>query len=62
MIFGAILDAKTAEHASSMTAMQSASDNAKDIVSDLEKKLNRARQGQITTELTEIIGGANALE
>jgi len=49
MIFGAILDAKTAEHASSMTAMQSASKNADDVVSGLKTKLNRARQAQITT-------------
>jgi len=62
MIFGAILDAKTAEHASSMTAMQSASQNADDVVSGFKTKLNRARQAQITTEITEIIGGANALE
>ena len=62
MIFGAILDAKTAEDASSMTAMQSASKNADDVVSGLKTKLNRARQAQITTEITEIIGGANALE
>ena len=62
MIFDAILDAKTAEHASSMTAMQSASKNADDVVSGLKTKLNRARQAQITTEITEIIGGANALE
>lgn len=62
MIFGAILDAKTAEHASSMTALQSASQNADDVVSGLKTKLNRARQAQITTEITEIIGGANALE
>lgn len=59
MIFGAILDAKTAEHASSMTAMQSASQNADDVVSGLKTKLNRARQAQITTEITEIIGGAD---
>ena len=62
MIFGAILDAKTAEHASSTTAMQSTSQNADDVVSGLKTKLNRARQAQITTEITEIIGGANALE
>ncbi|APT19068.1 H(+)-transporting ATPase F(1) gamma subunit [Amylolactobacillus amylotrophicus DSM 20534] len=62
MIFGAILDAKTAEHASSMTAMDNATKNAKDVVSSLTTKLNRARQAQITTEITEIIGGAAALE
>ena len=61
-IYGAILDAKTAEHASSMTAMRSATDNANDLVDNLTTKLNRARQAQITTEITEIISGANALE
>ena len=61
-IYGAILDAKTAEHASSMTAMQSATDNANDLVSNLTTKLNRARQAQITTEITEIISCENALE
>ncbi|KRL63441.1 F0F1 ATP synthase subunit gamma [Lactobacillus psittaci] len=61
-IYGAILDAKTAEHASSMTAMQAASDNANDLVSTLTTQMNRARQAQITTELNEIIGGANALD
>ena len=45
-----------------MTAMQSASDNASDLVSRLTTQMNRARQAQITTELSEIIGGANALE
>ncbi|MCT7866913.1 MAG: F0F1 ATP synthase subunit gamma, partial [Lactobacillus iners] len=49
-------------HASSMTAMQSASKNAEDVVSRLTTKLNRARQAQITTQITEIVGGANALE
>ncbi|GGV15013.1 F0F1 ATP synthase subunit gamma [Lactobacillus acetotolerans] len=61
-IYGAILDAKTAEHASSMTAMQSATDNVDDLVSSLTTKLNRARQAQITTEITEIVSGANALK
>lgn len=62
LIYGAILDAKTAEHASSMTAMQSASDNADDLVSNLTIQMNRARQAQITTEITEIVSGANAVE
>jgi F-type H+-transporting ATPase subunit gamma len=61
-IYGAILDAKTAEHASSMTAMQSATDNVNDLVSNLTTKLNRARQAEITTEITEIVSGANALK
>lgn len=62
LIFGAIMDAKTAEHASSMTAMKSATDNANDMIHELSVKLNRARQAQITTEITEIVGGAAALE
>ncbi|WP_261806968.1 F0F1 ATP synthase subunit gamma [Lapidilactobacillus luobeiensis] len=62
LIFGAIMDAKTAEHASSMTAMKSATDNANDLIRDLSTQLNRARQAQITTEITEIVGGAAALE
>ncbi|MDF7682536.1 F0F1 ATP synthase subunit gamma [Lactobacillus sp. ESL0679] len=61
-IYGAILDAKTAEHASSMTAMQSATDNVNDLVSSLTTKLNRARQAEITTEITEIVSGAEALK
>ncbi|RMC40869.1 MULTISPECIES: F0F1 ATP synthase subunit gamma [unclassified Lactobacillus] len=61
-IYGAILDAKTAEHASSMTAMQSATDNVDELVSSLTTKLNRARQAEITTEITEIVSGANALK
>lgn len=62
VVFGSILDAKTAEHAASMTAMRTATDNADDLISSLSLKYNRARQEQITTEITEIIGGASALE
>lgn len=61
LIFGAILDAKTAEHASSSTAMKSASDNATDLIGQLELRYNRARQAAITTEITEITGGQEAL-
>lgn len=61
LIFGAILDAKTAEHASSSNAMKSASDNATDLIADLELRYNRARQAAITTEITEITGGQEAL-
>jgi F-type H+-transporting ATPase subunit gamma len=43
-----------------MLAMQSATDSAKDIISDLTLSLNRARQGAITQEITEIAAGANA--
>ncbi|MFD1393899.1 F0F1 ATP synthase subunit gamma [Lacticaseibacillus jixianensis] len=62
LIFGAIMDAKTAEHAASTTAMKSATDNANDLISRLSTTYNRARQSAITTEITEIVGGANALE
>jgi F-type H+-transporting ATPase subunit gamma len=61
LVYGAILDAKTSEHACSSTAMKSATDNAKDIISSLELQFNRARQSAITTEITEITGAQAAL-
>ena len=62
LIFGAIMDAKTAEHAASTTAMKSATDNANDLISRLSITYNRARQAAIRTEITEIVGGAAALD
>lgn len=62
LIYGAIVDAKTAEHAAGMTAMKTATDNAKNIIGDLTISYNRARQGAITQEITEIVAGASALE
>lgn len=62
LLYGAILDAKTAEHAASANAMQAATDNARDLISRLELKYNRARQAAITTEITEITGGMAALQ
>ena len=62
LVYGAILDAKTSEHASSTNAMRSASDNADDLIAALELQYNRARQAAITTEITEITGGQAALE
>ncbi len=62
MIYGAILDAKTAENAAGMTAMQTATDNAKNVINDLTIQYNRARQAAITNEITEIVAGASALE
>lgn len=62
LIYGAIVDAKTAEHAAGMTAMKTATDNAKTIIDDLTISYNRARQSAITQEITEIVGGAAALE
>ena len=62
LIFGALLDGKASEHAARMSAMRSATDNAEDIIGDLTLSYNRARQGAITQEITEIIGGVSALE
>lgn len=60
LIYGLVLDSKASEHASRMTAMKSATDNAKEVISELELLYNRARQAEITSEITDIIGGANA--
>ena len=60
-LYGIILDAKASEHASRMTAMKSATDNAEDLIKTLQLHYNRARQAAITIELTDIIGGANAV-
>lgn len=62
MIYGAIIYAKTAENAAGMTAMQTATDNAKKVINDLTIQYNRARQAAITQEITEIVAGASALE
>lgn len=58
MIYGSIIDAKTAEHAAGMAAMQAATDNAKNVINDLTIQYNRARQAAITQEITEIVAGA----
>lgn len=62
LIYGAVLDGKASEHASSMTAMQTATDNATELIDDLTLLFNRARQAAITQEITEIVGGVAALE
>lgn len=61
LLYGMILESKASEHASRMTAMKSATDNAKELIKDLQLHYNRARQDAITIELTDIIGGANAV-
>jgi F-type H+-transporting ATPase subunit gamma len=61
-IFQAFLDAAVSEQVARMTAMKSATDNANDMIKALGRLFNRSRQSQITTELTEIMGGAAALE
>lgn len=62
LIYGALLDAKASEHASRMTAMKSATDNAGELIDNLTLHYNRARQAAITQELTEIVAGAAALD
>ncbi|MFC7365760.1 MULTISPECIES: ATP synthase F1 subunit gamma [Bhargavaea] len=62
LMYGALLDGKASEHASSMTAMKAATDNAKELIDDLTLSFNRARQAAITQEITEIVGGVAALE
>ncbi|PPA69594.1 ATP synthase F1 subunit gamma [Jeotgalibacillus proteolyticus] len=62
LIYGALLDGKASEHAARMTAMRSATDNAKELIDSLSLSYNRARQAAITQEITEIVGGVAALE
>jgi F-type H+-transporting ATPase subunit gamma len=60
-IFAAQLDAAASEHAARQRAMKAATDNADDLIKSLSRVMNRARQEQITTEIMEIVGGAEAL-
>ncbi len=60
--FQAFLDAAVSEQVARMTAMKAATDNAQDMIKALGRTYNRSRQSQITTELSEIMGGAAALE
>ncbi|MDL5041714.1 ATP synthase F1 subunit gamma [Heyndrickxia coagulans] len=62
LIYGALLDSKASEHAARMTAMRNATDNATELIDSLTLTYNRARQASITQEITEIVGGAAALE
>ena len=62
MIFGAMTESFCAEQSARMTAMDSATKSAKDMIHDLELEYNRSRQGSITQEITEIIGGAAAVQ
>jgi F-type H+-transporting ATPase subunit gamma len=61
-VFRALLESVASEHGARMTAMDSATNNAKDMISKLTLQYNRARQAAITKELMEIIGGAEALK
>ncbi|MEX2596796.1 MAG: ATP synthase F1 subunit gamma [Salibacteraceae bacterium] len=59
--YKALLDSFAAEHGARMTAMHKATDNASDLLKDLKLTYNKARQAAITTEILEIVGGAEAL-
>jgi len=61
LIYGAMMEAVASENGARMQAMDKATSNAEEMISDLALKYNRARQGSITQELTEIIAGAEAL-
>jgi F-type H+-transporting ATPase subunit gamma len=61
MVWQALLESAAGEHGARMTAMKNATDNANDLVRDLTLQMNKARQAQITQEILEIVGGAEAL-
>ena len=61
LFYGALVEAVASENGARMQAMDSATSNAEEMISDLSLKYNRARQGSITQELTEIVAGANAI-
>lgn len=60
MIYGALMEASASENGARMNAMEAAAGNAEEMIEELELQYNRARQGTITQELTEIIAGAGA--
>jgi F-type H+-transporting ATPase subunit gamma len=61
-VYSALLDASASEHAARQRAMKSATDNAEELKTTLTRVMNRARQDSITTEIMEIVGGAEALK
>ncbi len=61
-IFSALTESQTAELATRMTSMDNATKNASEVLNKLTVKYNRTRQAAITTELTEIVSGAAAIE
>ena len=60
-LYGALLDAAASEHANRQKAMKAATDNAQELITGLTREMNRARQEAVTTEISEIAGGAEAL-
>jgi F-type H+-transporting ATPase subunit gamma len=61
-VFTAMLESAASEHASRRKAMKAATDNAEELIEDLTREYNQARQAQITQEIMEIVGGAEALQ
>ena len=61
LVYGAVLEAYASENGARMTAMDSATSNAEEMIDDLELKYNRARQGSITQEITEIVAGTESM-
>src|SRR5205085_4562818 len=60
-VYAALLNAAASEHAARQRAMKAATDNADELITTLTRVMNRARQDAITTEIMEIVGGAEAL-
>ena len=60
-LYNALLQSAASEHAARRRAMKSATDNASDLIRQLTRLANSARQAEITQEISEIVGGANAL-
>jgi F-type H+-transporting ATPase subunit gamma len=60
-VYAALLNAAASEHAFRQRAMKAATDNAEELIKNLSRVMNRARQDAITTEIMEIVGGAEAL-
>ena len=60
-LFTAMLESTASEHAARRVAMKNATDSADEMIKNLTREYNRARQGKITQEIAEIVGGANAL-
>jgi F-type H+-transporting ATPase subunit gamma len=61
-IFRALLESTASEHGARMSAMRNASENAGDVITGLTLEMNRARQAEITQEIMEVVGGAEALQ
>ena len=62
VVFNMLLEASASEHSARRRAMKAATDNAEELIRVLRVQANRARQAEITTAITEIVGGAQALE